>query len=155
MLQTIKVLLTEDFKMETLITLRDDFIIPVFVYAIAYFSPIKEATSILLILLGLDMITGVWKAIRLNGISSVNSKGLRNTVPKAIHYFILIISLFMIEHGIMAIDCGITKLVILVCATIEATSICENLYIISGNKVFKTASSILGSKVKKILNKKK
>ena len=55
----------------------------------AYFSPIKEITTILFILITIDFITGCWKAVKAGGIAAISSIKLRDTVSKVIQYTIL------------------------------------------------------------------
>ena len=123
--------------------------------AASYFAPIKGITIILLILVTIDFITGCWKAIKAGGILAIRSLKLRDTVSKVIQYTMFIVSIFLIERGVLEVDWGFTKVAVSAMAIIEGISITENLYAISGNKIFDSLSTVMKDKFNDILRLKR
>lgn len=122
-------------------------------YLAAYFAPIKESTIIILVLIGFDLITGIWKAIsQERTIFAVKSSKLRDTVSKTIQYSLFIVAIFLLESGVLDVSWGLTKVAIFSVGVIEVVSLCENLFAISGNSLYSSFSVVLKDKFKALIN---
>lgn len=130
-------------------------------YLALYFAPIKEATIIILVLIGFDLVTGIWKAFVAEWRGSIiktifsgviKSRKLRDTISKTAQYSFFIVSIFLLENGVLDVSWGLCKVAIFCVGTIEVISICENLFAISKNELFNTFSTVLKEKFKTLLN---
>jgi hypothetical protein len=119
-----------------------DFIIKLLLAAIAVLSPIKTviiATGVVIIL---DLISGVVRAVKAK--EAIQSSVMRRTVTKFLVYQLAIISGFIIETYLLS-GIPITKLVSSVIGLVEIKSILENLNDIYGQNIFKSILDKLGS----------
>jgi len=85
-----------------------------------------------------DLLTGVWKAIKLKGFKSLTASGIRRTVEKLIGYSVIIILSNIIDEVIIK-DIEWFSLIIITTGLIilaEFKSIAENLSAITENKIF-------------------
>lgn len=122
-------------------------------YLAAYFAPIKESTIIILVLIGFDLVTGVWKAVKQEGsIFAIKSHKLRDTVSKTVQYAMFIMAIFLLEKGVLDVSWGLTKVAIFSIGIIEVVSLCENLFAISGNALYNSFSVVLRDKFKALIN---
>jgi len=107
-------------------------------------APIKAALLTVGFLIFLDLVTGIWAALK--RAESLQSAALRRTVSKMIIYQMAVISAFLIEHYILAETLPMTKVVAGFIALVELKSILENSNTILGTDVFKLLIKKLGSK---------
>ena len=151
-------------------------------YLAAYFAPIKESTIIILVLICFDLVTGIWKAMKLdapvvvfkikpltehcslysifirpilvmiNTLAIIKSAKLRDTVAKTVQYAMFIIAIFLLEKGVLDVSWGLTKIAIFSVGVIESVSLCENLFAISGNSLYSSFSIVLKDKFKALIN---
>lgn len=119
-----------------------------------YFAPIKEITIALLVLISLDLFTGLWKVIKLEGIRAIDLNRLRDTFSKVIQYSLAIVAVFLLEHGILDVDLGLTRVIVAAMAVVEIISISKNLFSISGNDIFLKLTNTLKKKFNNILKLK-
>jgi hypothetical protein len=83
----------------------------------------------------LDTFTGVFKSIKLNGLSSIRSRKLSNIVSKMLLYQVCILLLFIIDSFILyefifkwlSVDYMFTKICAILLIFIELVSIKENI----------------------------
>ena len=83
----------------------------------------------------LDTFTGIFKAIKLNGIKSINSRTLSNVISKMALYEICIIFLFVIDKFVLnefiksafGFDFMFTKICAILLIFVELVSIKENI----------------------------
>ncbi len=134
----------------------------------------KIALIGLLILITIDLITGISKSLYENNRScnplkadfwkSIKSYMLRKTWKKAYEYGIGIIVVVIFETlvfgggssiMIMSKNFTISELSVIIPALVEVWSIFENMEAISGNNMFKKVTSFLPPKVQRILKGRK
>lgn len=109
---------------------------------IAVLAPIKALLIAALALALVDMITGIWAALKRG--EKITSAKMRRSVSKIFIYQLGILSGFIIGHLIGFAD--VPKLVAGIIGIVEARSIFENLDIIYGEPIFKGLIKKLGSK---------
>lgn len=119
-----------------------------------YFAPIKEITIALLVLISLDLFTGLWKVIKLEGIRAIDLNRLRDTFSKVIQYSLAIVAVFLLEHGILDTDLGLTRVIVAAMAVVEIISISKNLFSISGNDIFLKLTNTLKKRFNNVLKLK-
>ena len=113
--------------MYRLFQLFDDFqgfFIKLVSFILLYFTPIASYVHLVLILIGIDLITGSYAAIKEG--ESFSARKLRNTLEKFIFYAIAIIVAFLLQQ---IIDDGseLARIVALYVGATEAKSIYENI----------------------------
>ncbi len=102
----------------------------------AYFASISNLIHVILALVIFDAIFGISVSIKLNGIGSILSSKLRNTLFKLFFYLLFIMLTFLIEFQITGIECFTPKIVFAVMAGVELWSIASNALILSPNMPF-------------------
>ena len=107
-----------------------------FLIALAYFIAIKALVWVIFTLVIFDLITGIWKVVKLNGWKTLNSKGYKRTIIKMAAYFIALISVFLIEAEILGSGIFLCKIVAGMISLVELASIAENLTTITGQPIF-------------------
>lgn len=119
-----------------------DIIIRLLLAAIAVLSPIKAVLIATVVVICIDLVTGVLRAIKMK--EQIQSSVMRRTITKFLVYQMAIISGFIIEtYLLQAIP--VTKLVSSVVGLVEIKSILENLNGIYGQDLFKKLLDKLGS----------
>ncbi len=114
--------------------------------AIAAFSvllPIKTVLSTVLVLILIDLATGVMASIKSG--KKITSAGLRRTISKIVVYEMAIISGFLAEKYLIGDLLPIMKILGGIVGCVELKSILENTNTISGNDLFKMLIDKLGS----------
>ena len=109
---------------------------------LAVLAPIKALLIATGAVIFIDLITGVWRAIKAK--EAISSSIMRRTVTKFLVYQFAIITAFIIQT-FLAPEIPMTKLVSSVIGLVEAKSILENLNDIYGTDVFKKLLEKLGS----------
>lgn len=129
---------------------------------------IKSILISLLIIIFIDMITGIRKSFYINKIStnpfkikfwrSLNSSGIRSTWRKTYEYGIGIIVFTLLDKYVLHIGDfeflnnkrNIVEITIAVACVIEVYSIFENMEAVSGNNLLKRLIGLLPERVKKL-----
>lgn len=111
-----------------------------FYLILAILAPIQSVMLAAAALILLDLVTGVWCALKTKQV--VTSNGLRRTVTKMCAFQIAILTAFLMEQYLLVgIPC--VKVIAGLIATAEGKSILENVSIISGVDLVKTLLSKL------------
>lgn len=115
------------------------------IFALAFFSPISGAMIAVLFLLAIDFITGIWAAKKRK--VPVTSHKMWPSVTKFILYCLAIISGHLVEQYLCK-DIPFVRVATGLIATIEITSIWENIYKITGLNLIKALKDYLPRKEK-------
>lgn len=110
----------------------------------AILAPIHAVMATALALVILDLILGVWAAVKRK--EAITSAALRRTVSKTIIYEVGIIAAFLAEHFLLGDGLPLIKLAGGAIALVEMKSIVENLNEINGSPIFASLVTALGSK---------
>lgn len=110
----------------------------------AVLAPIHAVMATALALVVIDLILGVWAAIKRK--EAITSAALRRTVSKTIVYEVGIIAAFLAEHFLLSDSLPLIKLAGAAIALVEMKSIIENLNAINGSPIFASLITALGSK---------
>lgn len=154
-----------------------NYIIQTILIGLTYLAAAKAMYFLMFALVIIDFITGVWKAVLLNGIwkyydirilfttrrlkfklpiAGLNSHTMKRSVVKITCYSFAILTTFLLETEIFGTGIILTKIVTGFIALVETASIFENLAKISGmnvfNKIFDTIATYF-NKNKNIINK--
>lgn len=110
---------------------------------LAILSPIIPMLITVFILIVLDLITGIWAALKRS--EKITSGGIRRTITKIFVYDIAILSGLLIQKYLIYDSLPIIKLIGGIIASVEGLSIYENLNVIYGSNIFKKIINIFGS----------
>lgn len=110
----------------------------------AIFTPVHAIMGTAFALLVIDMILGIWAAVRRK--EPITSAALRRTVSKFLVYEMAIITGFLAEHFLLSDSLPIVKLAAAAIALVEMKSIVENLNEVNGAPIFASIITALGSK---------
>lgn len=121
--------------------------------SIAALAPIHAVIISIGVLVGADMLTGVWAAYKRG--ESIKSAGLRRTVSKLLIYQVAVITGFIVQQYLAGDIIPIVKIIGGVIGLVELKSILENANSISGTDLFKMILERLGSQndIKKLIDK--
>lgn len=111
--------------------------------AVAALAPVHSVLIVVGILIVVDMITGVWAAIKSG--QKITSARLRDTVTKMLLFQLAVITGFLLEKYLLADLLPVSKLVAGIIGVAEGTSIFENINKIRGDNIFKALLDKLGS----------
>lgn len=111
--------------------------------SIAALAPIKEVLITVGTLIVLDLITGIWAAIKNN--QKITSARLRDTITKMLLFQIAVITGFLLEKYLLGDLLPVSKIVAGIIGATEGTSIFENINKIRGDNVFKVLVDKFGS----------
>lgn len=103
----------------------------------AMLAPIHTIIYAVLALVGIDLLTGLWKAIRVK--EAVTSRRLRDTIAKLVPYLLALLSGFAADHILGTADPIVTRVVGAGLALIEIKSVGENLAAITGTDLLAAA----------------
>jgi hypothetical protein len=106
--------------------------------------PIKGLMFTIGFLVGVDMIVGIWKALKLN--QRIRSRRMSDTITKLLLYQVAIISGFLIQKYVLVDTIPIAKLIGTVIAIIEFKSILESIEAVTGQDVWTKIKKIIGRK---------
>lgn len=120
-----------------------DYLLGLVISISAIFVPIKELFLVTLVLIVVDLISGMLAA-RKKGLS-IRSAGIRRTVSKLLVYFTAIGVGFLIEQFMLEGFIPVSKIAAGLISVVEGKSIFENLDTINGSPVFKALVQKLGS----------
>jgi hypothetical protein len=102
---------------------------------ILFYTPITGLLIGVGIAITLDTLTGIFKSIKLNGLSSIKSRILSNIISKMALYELCIILLFLIDYYVLnefiiksfSVDYMFTKICAIMLIFVELVSIKENI----------------------------
>ncbi len=120
-----------------------DYLIGLALSISAIFAPAKELFAVTLVLILVDLISGVLAA-RKKG-HPIKSAGLRRTVTKFTVYFTAIAIGFLVEKFMLEGFIPVSKIAAGLISIVESKSILENLDVINGSPVFTALIKKLGS----------
>lgn len=120
-----------------------DYVTGLVISLAAIFAPIKELFLVTLVLILVDLISGILAA-RKKG-QKIQSAGLRRTFTKLLVYMTGIGIGFLIEQFMLEGFIPVSKLAAGLISLVEGKSIFENLDIINGSPIFKSLVHKLGS----------
>jgi len=110
---------------------------------IALLAPIMTLIKAILVLIGLDLITGVIAALKRK--EAITSAGFRRTVTKVFVYEMALIIAFIGEKYFIGDLAPLVKLISSMIGLVEIKSIFENLNVTSDNSFLKTILDKLNS----------
>lgn len=98
-----------------------------------------ELLFVMTVFVLIDLFTGVWKSLKMHGLRSITSRGLRRTVEKFTGYSFIIVLGLILDKSILNIEWfSLIKIFSGLIMLSEFKSITENLAVITENKVFTT-----------------
>lgn len=110
---------------------------------LAVFTPIKAALLTVLVLVIVDLVTGVIAAYKRN--EKITSAELRRSLSKIVIYEVTLCLAYLSEHYLISDEIPVMKLVSGMVGLVELKSILENLNEISGENLLKAIVEKLGS----------
>ncbi|MBV5327201.1 MAG: phage holin family protein [Chlorobium sp.] len=113
---------------------------------VAYFAPSAPLIHAVLIMVLIDLITGVWAAT--TRAEKINSNGLRRTVRKMIGYVILIISGHIVDVTLLSGSLHLASIFSAYIGLTELQSVRENVACITGNDVLQDIWETIKEKIK-------
>ena len=116
--------------------------VPVALAVVAFLTPIHTLMLVVGALMILDLITGVWAAVKRG--EPITSRRMGRTVGKMLVYQLAIISGYLIEYGLGGL-LPVSKLVGAAITLVEGTSVLENLNKLSGVNILKSVLDRLTS----------
>lgn len=120
-----------------------DYLIALAISVASVFAPIKELFAVCVILILVDLITGVLAARKEGRV--IASAGLRRTVTKFCVYFTAIAIGYLVERFMLEGFIPVSKIAAGLISIVESKSILENLDILNGSPVFTALIKKLGS----------
>jgi phage-related holin len=111
---------------------------------LAILSPIKGVIVVGILLIIIDLVSGIWAAKKRG--EAITSAGFRRTVTKLFVFNTAIIMGFLVEKYMIGSIFPVSKMVAGVIGLVEFKSILENLNSIYGINLFQTVIAQLGSK---------
>lgn len=128
-----------------------------FISAIAYFSPIAAVIYLILIVTGLDLLTGVIASIKIDGWKSIQSHIMGRSVIKILAYLTAVLVSYGCGMVLLGEGVTIAKLVAGCVVLVETASLFENLgKITNKSSLFLAMYDVLKTKLntnKSILDK--
>ena len=113
---------------------------------LAYFAPVAPMVHAVLVMVLLDLVTGVWAAsIRSEAICS---NGLRRTIRKMIGYVLLIIAGHIVDITLLKGSLNLASIFAAYIGLTELQSIRENIACITGNDVLQEIWDTIKDKIK-------
>lgn len=107
------------------------------------FAPIQPMIFAVIALILIDLITGIWAALKRD--EKIQSACLRRTVTKTAVYQFALVSAFIVEKWLLGDSLPLVKFVTSIISLTETLSIFENLNVIYGSNIFKKVLLLLGS----------
>ena len=99
-------------------------IVQIFAFVILYLTPIANYVHIVLVLIAIDLITGIYASLKEG--QKFEARKLRDTVEKFVFYALAIISAYMLQR-IISEGVELPRIVAIYIASIEVKSIYENI----------------------------
>lgn len=120
-----------------------DWFVGLLLSVIAVLTPIKAIMIVTGILIFVDLILGIWAAIKRS--EQIKSSAMRRTISKMVVYQIAVITGFLCETYLLNGVIPVSKLVAAAIGMVEIKSIFENCNSILGYDLFKQVIQKLGS----------
>lgn len=121
-----------------------DTLIKILIAILAIFTPVKEVMISTLVLIAIDLISGIVAAKKRG--ESIKSSGFQRTLVKIVVYEIAIAIGFIAQHYLMGDVIPVCNIIGSYVGLTELTSIYENIDGIAGGQLLKTILSRLNSK---------
>jgi hypothetical protein len=107
-------------------------------------APVKPMVLMAVATIILDMGFGIWRSVKKNGLASIRSRRLSNTISKSLLYSGAIVFIFLLEKFVLAdlldyfisVDLLLTKAFTAFCVFTEMKSINENYHSVTGINVW-------------------
>lgn len=113
------------------------------VSCLAVFAPIKPLITVAIILVIVDLITGIFAAHKKG--EKIDSAGIRRSISKILIYLTALMIGFLTEKFMLDNYLPISKIVASLVGTTEIFSIYENLNVLQGKNIFGRLINMLGS----------
>ena len=110
---------------------------------LAVFAPAKEMILTCLVLIAVDLITGIMAAKKTG--QPITSAGIRRTISKVFIYETAIMLGFLTQKFLLADSVPVTNMIAGVIGLTELTSVLENMNRIQGDNVLKSIIDKIGS----------
>ena len=120
-----------------------DWLIGLAISLSAVFAPIKELIVVTIVLILVDLISGILAARKKQ--QKISSAGIRRTFTKFTVYLTGICIGWLVEHYMLEGFIPVSKIAAGLISVIEGKSIFENLDVINGNPIFTALVKKLGS----------
>lgn len=116
----------------------EQLLIKVLVYLVFVFTPVSAALLWMGVFVFIDLITGLWKAVKTK--EAITSKRLANTITKVVMYFLAIITSRVMDAELLKaiyLPFTVAQLAIGFFSVTEFKSIMENISAVLGTDVWK------------------
>lgn len=116
----------------------EQLLLKILVYMVFVFTPVAAALLWMGVFVAIDLITGLWKAVKLKEV--ITSKRLANTLTKVVMYFLAIITSRVMDAELLKatfLPFTIAQLAIGFFSVTEFKSIMENISAVLGTDVWK------------------
>lgn len=110
---------------------------------LAVFAPVKMILIITILLIFVDLVTGIIAAHKKG--QKISSAGLRRTTTKTAIYLTAICMGFLVEKYMLEDYLALSKIIAGLISIVELKSLLENLDVINGSPLFKSLIKKLGS----------
>jgi hypothetical protein len=120
-----------------------DWLIGATLSILGVFAPIKELIVVTIVLILVDLVTGILAARKKQ--QQISSAGIRRTFTKFTVYLTGICIGWLVEHYMLEGFIPVSKIAAGLISIIEAKSVFENLDVINGNPIFTALIKKLGS----------
>ena len=116
-------------------------------------APIKAVMITVGVLVGVDLIFGIWAAKKRG--EEITSSRMSHSITKALVYQLAVVSGFLVEKYLMDGVLPVCKIVAGLIGSVEMKSLLESANTILGQPVFKALNTVLKPKVEELLVPKK
>jgi phage-related holin len=106
----------------------------IMILIIAYFTPIKEMVNVMLIFLLIDLISGIWAAVKEK--QQIQSAKLRRSITKFLWYTVAVMVAFMMETTFNLTWTNLANIIAGFICIVELISIFENITRITREPLF-------------------
>jgi hypothetical protein len=120
-----------------------DYFLGLAVSCLAIFAPIKEMIATAIIIILVDLVTGILAAKKKG--EKITSAGIRRSITKFAVYLTAILIGFLVETYMIGGFIPVSKIAAGLIGVVETKSIFENLDVLNGSPLFKALIDKLGS----------
>ena len=113
---------------------------------LAYFAPTAPLIHAVLVMVGIDLVTGIWAAR--TRAETINSAGFRRTVRKMLGYTILIVAGHIVDVTLLNGSIHLPAIFAAYIGLTELQSVRENVACITGNDVLQDIWESIKEKIK-------
>lgn len=132
------------YRLVYLLTDLENFFIKIFAFILLYLSPISNYVHLVLILIGLDLISGSYASIKEG--QKFTARKLRCTIEKFVFYAIAIIVAYILQQ-IISEGTELARIVALYIGATETKSIYENISRITHTDLVEIAWGVIKEKL--------